>query len=147
MDSSWKRALNMALKNGLVFGRDFIFTYGPLGFLNTRNNQYLPDILLFLGDVFLFSGFYHFTYKYISGKKGWFFIVLAALILLRGSSYVQNLYIIFVVFAILCVISRSRNYFELAYCAASGILLFFIKINYGFIAVFFLVILGILLLF
>jgi hypothetical protein len=35
VDSSWKAALHMAAHDGLVFGRDVAFTYGPLGFLTS----------------------------------------------------------------------------------------------------------------
>lgn len=34
LDSSWNIGLHLAAVNGLIFGRDIIFTYGPLGFLN-----------------------------------------------------------------------------------------------------------------
>lgn len=37
LDASWRASLNMAIVDELVWGRDLIFTYGPLGFL------YLPD--------------------------------------------------------------------------------------------------------
>lgn len=33
LDPSWRIALHLAAQHGLVFGRDVIFTYGPLGFL------------------------------------------------------------------------------------------------------------------
>jgi hypothetical protein len=33
-DASWQLALNLAAVHGLEFGRDVIFTYGPLGFLS-----------------------------------------------------------------------------------------------------------------
>jgi hypothetical protein len=33
MDPSWHLSLQLAVIKGLVFGRDFVFTYGPLGYL------------------------------------------------------------------------------------------------------------------
>jgi hypothetical protein len=33
LDQSWTAGLSMAMNQGLTFGRDVIFTYGPLGFL------------------------------------------------------------------------------------------------------------------
>jgi hypothetical protein len=33
LDASWVHALNMAHRDGLVFGRDIVWTYGPLGYL------------------------------------------------------------------------------------------------------------------
>ena len=33
-DTSWQLALNLAADHGLDYGRDIVFTYGPLGFLS-----------------------------------------------------------------------------------------------------------------
>ena len=33
LDPSWQVGLQLAAVNGFVFGRDVLFTYGPLGFL------------------------------------------------------------------------------------------------------------------
>jgi hypothetical protein len=33
LDSSWMAGINFAMYSGLVFGRDIMFTYGPLGFV------------------------------------------------------------------------------------------------------------------
>ena len=35
VDASWNAGLAMAVEQGLHFGRDVVFTYGPLGFLST----------------------------------------------------------------------------------------------------------------
>lgn len=131
-DSSWMRALSMAVSNKLVFGRDFIFTYGPLGFLSTRvcHHSLVPALLL--GDIFLFTGYYYFIYKYIAGKK-WFFIVLPAMLLLRSDYYNHNLFIIYILITCTCFTDGFRNRFALIYTALAGVLLFFIKMNYGVI--------------
>ncbi len=39
-DQSWAAALHMAHRQGLVFGRDVVFTYGPLGWLSTATMFY-----------------------------------------------------------------------------------------------------------
>jgi hypothetical protein len=36
LDPSWQIALHLAWEQGRIFGRDFLFTYGPLGVLSTR---------------------------------------------------------------------------------------------------------------
>ena len=36
IDAAWAQSLVMAVEKNLVFGKDFIFNYGPLGYLNTR---------------------------------------------------------------------------------------------------------------
>jgi hypothetical protein len=50
LDPSWNAGLAMAVHQGLHFGSDVVFTYGPLGFLNTR--------LVFFGDLSVLSFLY-----------------------------------------------------------------------------------------
>jgi hypothetical protein len=40
LDNSWQAALHMALHDGVKFGRQLIFTYGPLGFLSVPTLWY-----------------------------------------------------------------------------------------------------------
>jgi hypothetical protein len=57
IDSSWAAALHMANRDGLVFGRDLLFTYGPLGFLvDTR--MYFTDTWALAIAAHLLAGFF-----------------------------------------------------------------------------------------
>jgi hypothetical protein len=40
LDSSWNGGLTMAVHDGLQWGRDVVFTYGPLGFMNGQGVWY-----------------------------------------------------------------------------------------------------------
>lgn len=40
LDSSWNGGLAMAIHDGLQWGRDIVFTYGPLGFMNGQGLWY-----------------------------------------------------------------------------------------------------------
>mgnify|MGYP003704135437 FL=1 len=51
LDSGWALALSVACERGLVFGRDLLFTYGPLGCYSTR--QYSPTT--YWGGAVLFA--------------------------------------------------------------------------------------------
>ena len=53
LDGSWRIALQVAHDRGLVFGRDFIFTYGPLGFLSARTYADSTRWLILAYDVFV----------------------------------------------------------------------------------------------
>jgi len=55
IDPSWQIALNMAVRKGFVFGKDFIFTYGPLGFLETHLGMGIPygNLWVFLFEISL----------------------------------------------------------------------------------------------
>ncbi len=134
IEASWKKALNYCVDKGFTFGTDFIFTYGPLGYLSSRHGQYVGHLAFIAFDAFLLSGFFWFTYKYIADKKWWWLIMLPAMIFLRGSNYSQVLFIIFILFTAINFINNFSSYFELLHCSFAGILLFFIKLNYGLIS-------------
>ncbi|MDM0067678.1 hypothetical protein [Variovorax sp. J31P207] len=53
LDSSWSYAMNVAVGEGLQFGRDLIFTYGPLASIATH--QYFPatDSMMIIGSLII----------------------------------------------------------------------------------------------
>src|ERR1700730_10365439 len=55
LDNSWNIAINLAYKYHLQFGRDFAFTYGPLGFLNSRLPISINRFVFILFDIYLLS--------------------------------------------------------------------------------------------
>jgi len=134
LDASWVRALNMAVKNNTVFGSGIVFTYGPLAYLSTRNTQYIPNLYLLIADIFLCSCFYYLIHNYISKNKGWFALLFVAIFYYKGAEFASCLFIFFIFFAILNLQNKFRSYFEVVCCAVCGVLVFFVKINYGLIA-------------
>lgn len=58
LDPSWRMVLGYALEHGWQFGRDIIFTYGPLGFLLGNTNSgglYVGHLVWQLGANFAFA--------------------------------------------------------------------------------------------
>lgn len=57
LDPSWKLGLHLAFREGLIWGRDFVFTYGPLGVLSSRlefadcKALYIASDLFVLGNL------------------------------------------------------------------------------------------------
>lgn len=53
LDESWAVALHLAFAKGIQFGQDFVYTYGPYGFLQTP--KYHPDtwVHLLIGRIFI----------------------------------------------------------------------------------------------
>lgn len=52
-DVSWSGGLHMAITEGLVFGRDIVFTYGPLGFLQIPSMWDVETGLLAIAYLFV----------------------------------------------------------------------------------------------
>ncbi len=134
LEGSWKMTENYAIYKSFVFGKDIIFTYGPLGFLSTRNNEFINSFLIFLADLFLLIGICHILYKYASRQKGWLLVSFIAVLFLRTSNYTQVLFLLFSLYTALNFKNSGANSFELAFGSFAGILLFFIKLNYGLIS-------------
>jgi hypothetical protein len=131
LEDSWKRGLNMAVKNRFTFGTDVVFAYGPLGFLSTRCGLFINPVFFVIGDLFLFIGFYYVFVRILRQYKGWFFILLPAMICFKDSSFATELFFIFIVFTTFNFKDNFCNYSGLAYSGIAGVLAFFIKISYG----------------
>src|ERR1700722_13592891 len=58
LDVSWKYTLNTALAQGQVWGKDIIYTYGPLGFLATRCGIGIPSWAFLAFDLFVVFNFF-----------------------------------------------------------------------------------------
>ncbi len=57
LDTSWNIAIHLAYKYHLVFGKDFVFTYGPLGLLETRLPISVNFWVYLLFDVYFLTSF------------------------------------------------------------------------------------------
>ncbi len=132
LDDSWRRALNLAVKNHLVFGRDFIFTFGPLGFLETRDNQYINNIWFILSDLFLSIGFFWLFLKHLCrGSYWWWPIIFISALFLKDVNFSQKLFLLFIAFSGNSIRQNFTNHFELIYLAIVSALFFYIKLSYG----------------
>ncbi len=147
IEGSWKRAINMAVNNGTIFGTDFIYTFGPLGFLSTRNNEYVGNWLLIISDILLVFACYYFLLTFFKKNKGWFLLALTSMFLVRSAEYTQIMFLIFVIYTIQILQNKFKNKLQLVITVLLGTLLFFIKVNYGIIALFVLSIIMIYLIF
>src|SRR5579863_2015234 len=54
IDYSWQMALHLAVKNHLIFGKDVVFTYGPLGILSYRMPIFVNKYDFLLADLYFF---------------------------------------------------------------------------------------------
>src|SRR5260364_23013 len=53
LDPSWVYGTNQAVAQGLIFGRDFIFTTGPYGSIYTKAFHPATDYLMLIGGFYL----------------------------------------------------------------------------------------------
>jgi hypothetical protein len=82
IDGSWHYAMNVAVAEHMRFGKDLVFTFGPLAAIYTRAYHPATDTLMLVGSgilaVALFAGFFALTPP---RRRGWLLllpVVLAA---------------------------------------------------------------------
>lgn len=134
LDDSWIRAINMALNNGAVFGKDFIFPYGPLGFLETRNSHYLSIFLFVLFDLVLLAGYYM---QLKAGNKNLItciYLLLAFFLLHIGNSYSIKLFILYIIVLSGIINNRFNNLPLVVFAVLLAFISLLVKVNYGLIA-------------
>src|SRR5690606_27676607 len=57
LDPSWRLAINQAVVQGLHFGRDIIFTYGPYASIYTKTYHPGTDHLMMIGGLVIAIGY------------------------------------------------------------------------------------------
>lgn len=138
LDPSWAIGVNLAVQQHLTFGRDIVFTYGPLGFLITRLPvaasawQYLlrDGALMVLAAFVLVATFRQF------GSLGPALLTLLAIIAASNPvAHQATVYLptfLFLAFMVtLFVYLQSHRIWPLALAGALALLLFFLKANTG----------------
>ncbi len=78
--------------------------------------------------------FYYIFYKLISKHKGWILILGISIFYFKGYEYAASLFFLFLVFTILNIKNNFKNYFEIVACAICGVVVFFVKANFGIVA-------------
>jgi hypothetical protein len=139
LDPSWQIALHLAIQNGAVFGDDFMFTYGPLGFFATRLTIGIsPYIYVFFYLYVLSNCAYILNYALKNNNKYAAFAISFLLVIHIQNFYDRDISIIlssifiFMIFMFL----KKRNMVFLVNALFLTSLIFFIKVSLGVVSVF-----------
>ena len=140
IDASWHIAIHLAVKNGLVFGEEFLWPYGPLSFLVTRLPIGIgkPPLLLF--DAFLVVSFVFILLDVFRRLRTVFSLLLVSVAVIRISfdavytTWADNvLFSIFLYTLFRCL--ERESFLVLTWSGVTALLAFFVKVNVGFMAV------------
>lgn len=83
LDSSWALALNQAVAQGLVFGKDIIFTLGPYSAIYSKFYHPATDGMMLWGSLYL-AGIYWFALAKLNMKVPWCWSLALTFFLLTG---------------------------------------------------------------
>ena len=136
LDQSWHTALNLALERSLVFGDDFVFTYGPLGFLSTRTQIGIDPIYLLLFDVFVIVNIIvilRYSWRVHPGATSIAISLLFCYLAPFGDTSFKLL-VIMIFWLQLAIHRFGARFFVVPFIVA--LVSFFIKLNTSFLAIF-----------
>jgi hypothetical protein len=140
LDAGWANAMLMMINQGKVFGRDFIFNYGPLGFLNVRVlPEYFSAYALMLVDFLTIAHFIYFLRKALQkeGASRIWTLVGAGLLLWPWGFFADFsfTYLYFFLFWILEARALRKSW-PLYVAAALSVVIFYVKVNLSLIVIF-----------
>jgi hypothetical protein len=136
LDSSWQLSLQLAAMQGKMFGREFVFTYGPLGWLPLHFPVSKLGLLSY--DLFIFCSLLSIYRRLLPGRVRFqdaLPIIALAIVTKMGLLIAPSS----ILFNVLCYwlwrVYDKGHPLATACCLASALLLFFSKVNYGLIMV------------
>jgi len=135
-DSSWQLALQYAFRDNLIFGKDVIFTYGPLFFLHLADGLFIPKI------YFILSGSFQLTYliiglnlifEKIKNIKPIAWLPVLFITLFAGAT-LRQVMVYYVLFSTLFLFHglQNNNVKYIILSILGALICFYIKIDTGF---------------
>ncbi len=140
LDASWVLGLHLALRNSFIFGKDFVFNYGPLGFIATRLPIGVGRTWYLLCDAFLFCNVAFVLFYLLRTLKTYWsfaFVFLTAFVVtavLGPPVFGETLAFWLFLFMLYHYITH-RSALTLLLAAALSIILLYFKINFGLVSV------------
>ncbi|WP_235152540.1 hypothetical protein [Dyadobacter sp. CY345] len=124
----------MAIHQGLTFGRDWVFTYGPLGFLSTRVPTYIGATPLIIYDIFtacVLIYILRIAFKELNNTAKWLAVPYFIMMSTHNSEATFQLFTLFIFLVFHHY--RSHKLISLALATGISVLIFFIKLNLGIV--------------
>lgn len=129
LDPSWMISINLAVTDDRIFGTDYIFSYGPLGFLWTRIGTGLSRFGFASYDIWVWVQWMGFFVWVVRERK----MVYGGLLLVALFFCPPFMWLLLGFVAVLFVGLSTGSILALAVSGVSALLCVFIKANYGFI--------------
>jgi hypothetical protein len=135
VDSAWHHSLQVAATGSSVFGRDLVFTYGPLGYLLTRSPVSKLNLLLY--DGFILGSLLSVYRKLLPApmRAARALLVMALALITKEGLEAGSAGILFILAGYWLWRFQADDSFviPLAGSLAASVVLFFSKANYGLI--------------
>src|SRR5690606_19139386 len=116
-----------------VFGKDFIFNYGPLGYLNTMLlPKAVSPVVMFLFHTFLLANYLAIIKLSFDklGEEWWKAAIISVIIFLPWGFFSDTTFTLFYLLIFwLLYVHKTRNTLALLLTIILSVLIFYIKVN------------------
>ncbi|MDH6332304.1 hypothetical protein M2299_003158 [Stenotrophomonas sp. 1278] len=133
LDGSWNEAMNIATAEHLRFGKDIVFTFGPLASIYTRVYHPATDWMMLAGSLLIAAALFAGLYAAAAPRRRALLLVLPIVISLAWGRDAVYLFVpVLLPFVVQRGLERGRP-FTLALCllAAAAAILPLVKGNFG----------------
>lgn len=139
LDVSWQMTLNYANIQDWVWGKDIVFTYGPLGFLATRIGWGVSRWTFLLFDLFMIVNFFYIFKDFLKASTNKFvgvFILLATTLTLN-MMHGTDLSLLLLAFSFYWIYKSYANPTpsSLVWLGLIVIIAFYVKMNTGLLVI------------
>jgi|GEM_PF-1379092 len=132
IDASWNIAVHLARQYHLVFGKDFVFTYGPLEVLETRLPIAINRLLYLFFDVYFLGTFLWIVRRLLRANAGaGTLIYLFLCVLAAGGITLNQWYFLFFLYFLFSYVAERNNRTLLGQAALLSVISLFIKVSLG----------------
>ncbi|MHA8051413.1 hypothetical protein V7S79_09875 [Aquirufa sp. ROCK-SH2] len=129
----------MVQNQHLTIGKDFIFTYGPLGSINTRLFPENFNIywITFIDFFYLFNIIFLIKFAFKKAGNNWIMVALLSLYIFLPWGIFGDTSFTYLYFSIFWILhaQNTRSVWSLWISIAIGIISFFIKVNVGIVGI------------
>ena len=142
LDPSWELSINLAVKNHFIWGKDFVFSYGPLGYLATGIGVYVDHLPIYMFTLGLYINlcfiFYKVTRQFNTLRIANILTILLFVTTIHNYIYIEaSTYLLLSCIFWLSYSIKTDNLLAAIFAISVSILMFFIKMDTGIIINFF----------
>lgn len=136
IDPSWNIAIHLAHKYQLIFGKDFVFTYGPLGILSSRLPITINLFVYLLFDLYFLITLFFILKASMKNHFGYGLVLFIFLSFIIGMyEGLDQWYFVFFLFYLFSFLREPKSIAYIIQAALLSIICFYFKVGLGITAI------------
>lgn len=136
LDNSWNIALHLAHRDHLIHGKDFVFTYGPLGILNLRYPISVHLFVYLIFDIYFLSIIFFILRDVLMKRFSYgmtIFIFFSFITAMYEGIYQWHFF--FFLYFLFSFLKRPKDYGFLVHAGILSLICFYFKVSFGIVAI------------